>query len=152
MKIIGFIGHRMICCDLIQSVRLAIEEQILMGNKTFILGNHGEFDEMVLKVLREMRKKYNDINVQVVITSFSQLLRRGGNSEKEELYKYEETIMFEVEDVHFKRRISTSNKFMIDKLDILICYVDESRTRSGAKAALKYAVDKGVEIINLYFK
>ena len=60
--------------------------------------------------------------------------------------------MFEIEEEYFKRRITRSNELMIDKSDILICYVDESRTRSGAKAALKYAVDKGVEIINLYYK
>ena len=154
MKIIGFIGHRMLCDDLIQNLRLVIEKQILMGNKTFILGNHGDFDEMVLKVLREMRKKYNDIKVQVVITGFSQLFRRSGRNtiEGEELYKDEETIMFEIEEEYFKRRITRSNELMIDKSDILICYVDKSRTRSGAKIALKYAVNKGVEIINLYIK
>lgn len=41
---------------------------------------------------------------------------------------------------------------MIDTCDTLICYVDTNRYISGAKIAMKYALKKGLNIINLYDK
>ena len=58
--------------------------------------------------------------------------------------------MFEIEDLHFKRQITESNKRMIDGCDVMICYVDTKRYRSGAKTALNYAKRKGLTIINCY--
>ncbi len=58
--------------------------------------------------------------------------------------------MFDIEDAHFKQRITLSNRQMIDSCDTLICYVDERVQQSGAKAAMRYAKKKGLTIINLY--
>ncbi len=41
---------------------------------------------------------------------------------------------------------------MIDTCDTLICYVDTSAYRSGAKTALRYAEKRGLKIVNLYCK
>ena len=58
--------------------------------------------------------------------------------------------MFEIEDLHYKQRITTSNKKMIDSCDTLICYVDPNAWKSGAKTTMNYAQKKGLKIINLY--
>ena len=60
------------------------------------------------------------------------------------------TIMYDIEDIYFKKQITESNKKMIDSSDTIICYVDESKTKSGAKTALNYAKKKGLQIVNLY--
>ncbi len=39
---------------------------------------------------------------------------------------------------------------MIDTCDTLICYVDEKKSKSGAKTAMKYAQKIGLKIINLW--
>ena len=58
--------------------------------------------------------------------------------------------MFEIEEVHYKRKITVSNQKMIDGCDTLICYVDEKSYGSGAKKAMRYTKRKGIEIIDLY--
>lgn len=61
-------------------------------------------------------------------------------------------VLYEIEEVHYKRRITLSNQKMIDECDTLICYVDESAYQSGAKTAMRYAQKKGLRIVNLYLK
>ena len=58
--------------------------------------------------------------------------------------------MYNVEKEHFKRKITESNKQMIDESDTLICYVNSTRTYGGAKTAYKYARKKGLAIVNLF--
>ena len=41
---------------------------------------------------------------------------------------------------------------MIDDCDTLICYVNSSGYRSGAKTALRYTEKRGLKIVNLYRK
>lgn len=60
--------------------------------------------------------------------------------------------MYEIEDVHFKRQITLSNKKMLDTCDTLICYIDEDSFGSGAKSAMLYTKKRGLKIINLYRK
>ncbi len=58
--------------------------------------------------------------------------------------------MFDIEDVHYKQRITLSNRLMINGCDTLICYVNTSEYRRGAKMALRYAEKQGLKIVNLY--
>ncbi|MCH5316227.1 MAG: hypothetical protein J1E81_09950, partial [Eubacterium sp.] len=60
------------------------------------------------------------------------------------------TVMYDIEDTHFKRQITLSNQLMINSCDTLICYVNENAYRSGAKIALNYAKKQGLKIINLW--
>ena len=39
---------------------------------------------------------------------------------------------------------------MMDECDTLICYVDPTQRRSGAKTAMNYAKRKGLRILNLF--
>ena len=62
-----------------------------------------------------------------------------------------EIIMFDIEETHFKQKITKSNKQMIDSCDTLICYVDENyKYSSGAKTTFMYAKKKGLRTINLF--
>ncbi len=151
-----FIGHRKIGFGPIRDrlVR-AVEEEIKNGGDCFKVGTHGEFDTMTLGVLREARRNHSNIKIEVVLTSLKK-------TEKQLLYDDEfgkecyapykdvETIMFEIEEEHFKRQIIVSNRKMIDECDTLICYVNKKHNPSGAKLAMNYAKRKGLKIINLY--
>ena len=118
------------------------------------MGTHGDFDKEALNVCRELRKKYKDIKIEVVITSFTQIKPFYDNIFGKEIYKpYDdvETVMYEIEEIYFKNKITKSNKQMIDSCDTLICYVDENYYRSsGALTAYKYAKKKGLQIVNLF--
>ena len=133
-----FIGHRdFLPSDIEQRLSAVVQKEIESGCRYFVMGSHGEFDKVALRVCKALQKKYPDIKVEVAITSFNQA------------YRDVETIMFEIEAVHYKRRIIESNKQMIDACDTLICYVRPNSWRSGAMQTLNYAINKNKNIINI---
>ncbi len=140
---IGFVGHRNIVESKIRSkLYTTIENFIKEGNFSFIMGNKGDFDHLVIECCKKLKTPYPNINIDVVITSFNQAKKYEIND-----INY---IMYDIENIHFKRRIIESNYSFINECKILVCYVDETRNNSGAKRILNYAKKKGLIIINLY--
>lgn len=151
-----FIGHRKIYdFSLREKLKNTIIKKIEKGCKSFIVGTHGEFDKLALSVCKQLRDKYNDIKIEVVVTSLHNVKKRllyndEFGIEYETPYSDVATIMYEIEDVYFKQKIIVSNQKMIDECDTLICYVNPKQNRSGAKLAMNYATRRGLKIINLY--
>lgn len=145
-----FIGHRKIAGKNVkQRLIQTIEKYINIGVNDFIVGTHGEFDNLALSVLRELRNTYKDIKICVVFTTLN-VLKKEDYSSIMDYYKDVETTIYDFEEQHYKRQITYSNERMIDDCDILICYVDTDEYRSGAKIALKYAQKQNKEIVNLF--
>ena len=145
---VTFIGHRnLIVKETEELLKNAIEEQIAQGRTEFMMGTHGEFDELALKACREIRETHPEIQIEVVLTSQNVIHKPDPWSWTP--YKDVKTVMFDIENEHFKRRITVSNRKMIDECDVLICYVNVDAYKSGAKTAMNYAKRKGLEIINL---
>lgn len=153
-----FIGHRNIWDKDIRSKLFAeVKKQIDNGCKFFTMGTHGDFDKLALSVCRELRTTYKDIKIEVVITTFKSIEPIIDHDEifgDEKYTPYEdvETIMYNIEEEHYKRQIIASNKQMINTCDTLICYVNKKHNPSGAKLAMNYAKRKGLKIINLFNK
>ncbi len=153
----AFIGHRYVFDENIrEKLYIAVEEEIKNGCNCFTMGTRGDFDKEALFICRELRQKYKEIKIEVVITSFAQIkpiLIYDDVLGKEVFKPYDdvETVMYEIENLHFKKRITESNKQMIDACNTLICYVDEKCCRSsGAKKMFFYAKKKGLRIVNLF--
>lgn len=156
-KKVCFVGHRNIYDyeRIKASLCVLVEQKIKEGCKFFTMGTHGDFDKMALSVCRNLRKIYNDIKIEVVITSLTTLTPIVVFDKKLgcDIYSpYEDidTIMYEIEEVHYKRKIIVSNQKMIDNCDVLICYVNNVIKASGAKLALNYAKKNGLKIINIH--
>lgn len=150
MKRIAFIGHRNIFSDDVpKRLYKAVEAEIQGGCRSFTMGTHGKFDELALKVCRELRKVYSDIVIEVVITGLNSV-DYYDDLDCPSPYSDVKTVMFDIEQVYYKRRITESNRRMIDECDMLICYVDNRVYRSGAKTAMNYAKKKGLSVVNLY--
>lgn len=145
-----FIGHRYILDKNIKNkLYNEIKKSIDSGCKFFTMGLHGEFDRMALNICRNLKKIYKEIKIEVVITSLNQInlyLATDYNKTNNDI----DTIMYDIEEEHFKRRIISSNRQMIDSCQLLICYVDVRRNYGGAILAYKYAKKKGLQIINLF--
>ena len=67
-----------------------------------------------------------------------------------EIYEDVETMIYDIEQEHFKKRIIVSNRCMVNDCDMVICYVDMKKYGSGAKQAVEYAMKRGKDIINLF--
>ena len=139
-KKVCFIGHRRVG-GIREKLKEAVLCEIAEGCHFFTMGTHGDFDQMALSVCREVRKEF-DIQIEVVITSIN-IFKKG-------IYSDVKTVMYNIEDTHFKRQIIESNYQMIGACDTLICYVDENKSVSGARYAYQYAKKKGLRIVNLY--
>lgn len=152
-----FIGHSKIYDseDIRGKLHYTIEQMIKAGCNCYTVGTHGDFDELVLGVLRELRKAYKDIVIEVVITSLKAIEPIIDHDPifGDEMYvPYEDvqTIIYDIEQEHYKRRIISSNRQMIDTCDTMICYVDTKRHYGGARLAYRYAKRQGLTIVNLY--
>lgn len=150
-----FIGHRNIYENIREKLKETVENEIKNGCKFFTMGTHGDFDKLALSVCRELRTTYKEIKIEVVITSFKSIEPIIDHDEifgDEKYTPYEdvETIMYNIEEEHYKRQIIASNRQMIDSCDTLICYVNKKHNPSGAKLAMNYAKRKGVRCVNIY--
>ncbi len=148
MRKTAFIGHRHIFAkDISERLIKAIKEQIALGCNNFTMGTHGKFDELSLSVCRSLRNSYPKIEIDVVHTNLTEIARKADG-----YFRYWDVnnVIYEIETAHYKRRISESNKKMIEESDTLICYVDIKSVNSGAKTAMHYAEKRGLKIINLY--
>ncbi|MBR1925757.1 MAG: hypothetical protein IJ837_02755 [Clostridia bacterium] len=155
-KKICFIGHRNIYDNKIEEkLTEIIKKEIKNGYNYFSMGTHGEFDKIALSVCRNLRKEYKHIEIEVVITSLNQIkpiieYDKIFGTSKYVPYDDVKTIMYNIEEEYFKKRILISNKQMIENSDCLICYVNTNIQKSGAKTTYTYAKEKGLRIINIF--
>ena len=155
MKKIAFAGHSLVLdSDVRDRLLKVVKNEIENGAQFFTMGRYGDFDKISLDVCRELRKIYKDITIEVVVTSFQQINPKVEIDEfgmtKYHPYEDVKTIMYNIEEEHYKRKITVSNRKMIDGCDTLICYVNENSYSSGAKRTLIYAKKKGLKILNLF--
>lgn len=154
MSKVCFIGHRDYCGD-VEILKKVIEKEIEQGANFFTMGTHGNFDSSALIQCKKLREKYKCLEIQIVITSFNSIKKQllyDDEWGKEYFTPYSdvETVMYEIEECYFKRRITESNKKMIDNCDTLICYVNANQKYGGSKIAMQYAHKKGLKVINLF--
>ncbi len=149
-KTIAFIGHRHVYyADKVKErLQNVIEQCIGDGCSHFLMGAHGDFDQMALNACRSARKNHPDIQIEVVLTSYHTIEKKHDIDYVP--YQDVQTVMFDIEDLHFKQQIVASNRQMIDQSDILVCYVDTKKNPSGAKIAMNYAKRKGLKIVNVF--
>lgn len=134
-KICSFCGHR--DCDSL--VRGQIKEAItdLIKNQcitTFYSGGMGNFDKLCESVVRELKQKYKNLRLCLVAPYMTKKL----NTDKEYYNAmYDEIIIPDLGDIHYKRAITERNKWMVDCSNVLLCYV--TRNSGGAYRMQKYA-------------
>lgn len=153
MTTISFFGHRNLWGRDIKDRLYNEVAKFVQTNEeiSFLIGTHGEFDSLTLSVARELRKIYHNIKITVVFTTLT-ILRRDSETEYSiaDYYDDVETMIYDIEDEHFKNRIIASNRRMVDDSDIVICYVDMQEYQSGAKRAVKYAIKQNKQVINIF--
>ena len=102
------------------------------------MGNHGNFDSLVSKVLFELQRRY-EIKVYVVLAYMP----------NKEVASIHPTILPDgIETVPRKFAIIYRNRWMVDKADIVLTYVKHSF--GGAAQFKEYATKKNKSVIELY--
>lgn len=137
-----FFGHKNTPSDIYPKLISAIISLIEDKDVTdFYVGNHGSFDVMVRKALKELKAtEYPEINYRVVLA----YLPGKADPDKD----YSDTEFPEgIEKVPKKFAINFRNDYMVKKADYVIAYV--SRNYGGAAKFTEKAEKRKAEIINL---
>ena len=144
---VSFFGHRKVC-DVLH-IEAAIEKNVkkLLSEKPyveFLVGRDGEFDILVASVIRRLKREYrSDNSAMIWILPYPTSDYHSNEMEYRSFYDEIEIC----EGSHFKSAHRKRNRKMIDRSDLVICYVEHNS--GGAYQALRYAQGKGKMIINL---
>jgi len=179
-KVCCFIGHRKIEITevLEKRVKDIIENLIVNHNvTTFLFGSRSNFDDLCLRIVGELREKYNHIK-RICYTCKSEACFLESQREKwEEIYstlrKREVHLLCVDEEYNYKSKYTSGkasyverNQAMIDDSDYCVFFYDESysppqrkyrkscfatyQPQSGTALAFKYAKRKKKGIINVF--
>ena len=160
------IGHRTIKdLDIVEN-RIVAELKNLIENKnvsTFKFGYFGEFNDLCLKIVNELKNEYSEIktvfyslNNEIAFTyqEREEYLRKSGKNNKTFKYKCFDEIIYlkDIDETKFKLAYVLRNKNLIEQSDFcLIYYRDEyklpNQRNSGTKIAYEYACSKNKKII-----
>ncbi len=138
-----FFGHRYVPKEIEPTLRSTLIDLIEnQGVDLFYVGNHGEFDAMVRRVLRELSVKY-PIRYNIVLAYMPE--KRG----EFDTTDYSDAILPEgIETVPKRFAINYRNKWMIEQSDFVVTYVVHDAV-SGAAQFKRLAERKGKTVIEL---
>ena len=147
---VAFFGHRYI--DNPPRVEELLEEQIrnLIDENEyveFLVGRNGDFDRCVSSAVRRVRKNYRDDNSSLVLVLPYLTAEYLNNEQYFHDYYTDVEISYEASKAHPKSAIQIRNREMVDRADLVVCYIEENA--GGAWKTYQYAITKGKDIIKL---
>lgn len=148
-KICSFAGHSNLYGTeaLYDKLLCIIEDLIITENiNEFWVGNYGDFDKLSATAVRELKQKYPEVQLNLVIPYLTAEI----NQYKELYYNnYDNILLADMpENTPKKVRILKANQYMVSNSRFLVCYV--KYTFGGASKTLEYAKKKSdIKIINL---
>lgn len=143
---VAFFGHRRIYnIRKIEEKLVPILNELILTKEyvEFYIGRNGDFDEFVASVIKRVQKQLDrDNNVMILTLPYTVK-----DIEYYEDYYDEIVIPEAIGKAHPKASITLRNRWMAETCDLVICYIE--REEGGAYAAVKYAMKKNMEIINI---
>ena len=138
-----FFGHRVVTTDVKTRLRTVITDLIAHhAADVFYVGNQGNFDEIVLEVLREIQAVY-PIVYAVVLAYLP--VGKGGNGAQD----CPDTIYPEgLETVPKRFAVCYRNRWMLERSDYVVTYLTHQRG-SGAARYQSLAERRGKKVISL---
>ena len=141
MSACTFFGHSE-CYGLnVAMLRSAIEELIKRGITEFVVGNHGQYDGMVLSCLQDLSKDYPEISYSVALAYLPT------HKQEYDIYHGHSFYPEGLEIGPAKFAIERRNRYLINAADICLCYINH--TFGGAYKFARMAKRRGLQVINL---
>ena len=148
---VAFFGHRYID-DPLKAEEL-LEEQIrkLISEKEyvdFLVGRNGEFDQCVSSTVLRVQKNVRDDNNGLVLVLPYPTADYLNNEESFHNYYTDIEISYAASKAHPKSAIQIRNREMVDRADLIICYIEHEK--GGAWQTVEYALKQQKQVINIY--
>ena len=147
---VALFGHRYI--DRFAVAETGVEEIVrkLLESKEyteFLVGREGDFDQIASSTIKRLKRSVRDDNSSLTWVLPYPTSEMENNIEYYEKYYDNIEVCEESSRAHFKRAIQARNRNMVDRADLIVCYVEHQR--GGAYQTIKYAEKQGKHIINL---
>ena len=147
---VSFFGHRTIENGF--EVRQHLEKEVTrlieqMEYVEFLVGRDGDFDIIAASVIRRIKtqRDLGNCSLTLVLPYMKAEFR---NNEQLFLNYYDEVEICEQSSrAHYKSAIPIRNRAMVDRSDLIICYIKQSY--GGAYKTICYAEKHGRKIINM---
>ena len=148
---VSFFGHRRIYGNF-SAAEKKIETKVaeLINNKdyvNFLVGRNGDFDIYVSSIIRKAKEKYDYKNTAFTLVLPYMTAEFRDNVESFGKFYDEVEICPESASAHFKAAIQIRNRCMVDRSDLVICYIEHNS--GGAYKTVQYAKQQKCEIINV---
>lgn len=147
---VSFFGHRYI--DKLFCLESLLEKYIyeLMDKKEyveFLVGRNGDFDQLVSSTIIRTKRNYrNDNSAHILILPYATADYRNNQDSYGKYYDNIE-ISYNASNSHPRAAIQIRNREMVDRSDLIICYIDHEG--GGAYKTVEYAKKQQKRIINL---
>jgi len=139
MKCCTFFGHREIYQPIDKELKEIIINLIEKENVThFYVGNQGNFDAIVFKILKEIKLTYPTISYNVILAYIPKSPTD---------YDSTDILPEGIENIHPRFAISWRNKWMINNSDYVVTFV--THPWGGASKFKTLAEKQGKKVINL---
>lgn len=147
---VSFFGHRVIYRSEDIEKRLEILIESIVKSKEyieFLVGRDGDFDILTSSVICRITKKLSYGNAaHVLVLPYMKAEYR--NNKEDFLKYYDEVEICEKScRAHYKAAIRIRNRNMVDRSDLVVCYVE--RQKGGAYNTMTYAVRQDKTVINI---
>ena len=147
---VAFFGHRYV--DNIIKVEDLLEEHIrkLIDENEyvdFLVGRNGDFDQCVSSSVLRVRKNHRDDNSALVLVLPYPTAEYLNNENYFHDYYTDVEISHAASVAHPKSAIQIRNCEMVDRADLIICYIEHEK--GGAWQTVEYAIKQGKTVINL---
>lgn len=147
---VAFFGHRYIDNPFKLEEILDRHIRKLLRDKEyveFLIGRNGEFDQCVASIVRKAKRNYRDDNSELVLVLPYATAEYLNNEESFEDYYDVIEVSYKASMTHPKSAIQIRNKEMVDRANLIICFIEE--TSGGAYKTIEYAKKQNKTIINI---
>lgn len=147
-----FSGHRMLPEDKIEQIKAVTEKyvrQMIIENdvRFFCAGGAIGFDMIAAETVLEMKKRYPEINLILVLPHADQAKYYSpDNFRRYTDIKMRADREIYISQAYYRGCLHERNRFMIDHSDYCIAYLTE--TSGGTVYTVRYGREKGIKIIN----
>ena len=122
-----------------------LEERVGETYAEMYLGGYGGFDNFAYECCKKYKESHPNILLVFVTPYITEQYQR--NRLKDEAERYDMILYPPIEDKPKRYSIFYRNKYMVDKADFVIAYIDHNF--GGAYKTYDYAKRKGKEILNI---
>lgn len=147
---VSFFGHREIRdMSAVEDALMPILRGLITTKEyvEFLVGRDGDFDRIVSSTIRKATAKYGNGNTSHILVLPYERADYRDNKAEFEAYYHEVQICHESAETHPKAAITIRNRAMIEKSDLVICFVEHNS--GGAFKAIKYAEKLGKKVVRL---